>query len=533
MTMQHESRQPTKEPSPDAAASKNRRAPLDWLARHKKLCLSIGAGLIALAVGAAVCIPLWEGRTVPIAAEDSSAAEPADSTVSPEASRIESIPAESLSASLPQETSTAPANSFVLSSAAKAPGASPPVSSQGPVRPTLPLPDAEPLFAAPEERLTDLTMMEDNTIDSIICYLDGWIYFWESGKGGLVARMRPDGSERETLCGNVGYVCPVEDQGIIYYTPKKYVDEEWTQGDIRTLNLTDRSQTTLPTPTGVNRIWVHDGWILYRCDSTRTNTDGPLYAMRTDGSDLVRLADRCSRVVFNDSWAVIGEPEESGMLFCHTMTCFCFQNKTKQVFQLDGTQPTPCLIQGEELYFTMMYQTDIEFRNHPCYNASLYRLHLGDFTMEKLAEYEGVNSIYGLTPSTGCGRTAPKTPTSASTACRSGGAFKGICCISPPLMKTITWFCAACRWTGNTTKPCIAAVRTAKSSTFFSSTENRTCFFIPGRDRMESWRLMLFDSGTLQLQRTFCRSCGVRWILETCGGGGRHIASHDKGRKSQ
>ena len=243
--------------------------------------------------------------------------------------------------------------------------------------------------------------MEDNTIDSIICYLDGWIYFWESGKGGLVARMRPDGSERETLCGNVGYVCPVEDQGIIYYTPKKYVDEEWTQGDIRTLNLTDRSQTTLPTPTGVNRIWVHDGWILYRCDSTRTNTDGPLYAMRTDGSDLVRLADRCSRVVFNDSWAVIGEPEESGMLFCHTMTCFCFQDKTKQVFQLDGTQPTPCLIQGEELYFTMMYQTDIEFRNHPCYNASLYRLHLGDFTMEKLAEYEGVNSIYGLTAQDG------------------------------------------------------------------------------------------------------------------------------------
>lgn len=399
--MQHESRQPTKEPSPDAAASKDRRAPLDWLARHKKLCLSIGAGLIALAVGAAVCIPLWEGRTVPIAAEASSAAEPADSTVSPEASRIESIPAESLSASLPQETSAAPANSFVLSSAAKAPGASPPVSSQGPVCPTLPLPDAEPLFAAPEERLTDLTMMEDNTIDSIICYLDGWIYFWESGKGGLVARMRPDGSERETLCGNVGYVCPVEDQGIIYYTPKKYVDEEWTQGDIRTLNLTDRSQTTLPTPTGVNRIWVHDGWILYRCDSTRTNTDGPLYAMRTDGSDLVRLADRCSRVVFNDSWAVIGEPEESGMLFCHTMTCFRFQDKTKQVFQLDGTQPTPCLIQGEELYFTMMYQTDIEFRNHPCYNASLYRLHLGDFTMEKLAEYEGVNSIYGLTAQDG------------------------------------------------------------------------------------------------------------------------------------
>lgn len=392
----------TKASDPVMDAANGKHAPRERLTKYRKLWILISAGLLALAVALVGMILALKSRPPPLYAGVSSmpAAESeliADQTA--EEPSLESAPAatpdESVPLSEPQASSAAPISSASSTQSVQASSLPPAVSSKGPALPSFPLPDSEPLVTTPVDALGDIAVLADRSLSDFFSYADGWIYTRDPDLGSSIIRMRPDGSDRQTLCAYTSYVTPVVDQGYLYYVLSKYIGEQqWTPCGIKVLNPNDLSQTSIPTPADVNALWVHDGWILYRCDAKKNSPEGPLYAMRTDGSGCVRIADRCNYVVFNDSWVFIGEREEDSSRL--RMTCYRFQDNTKQILNLDGLAVMPRLIDSEYVYFIIAYQTDIVFNKHAQPNSCLYRLRLDNFTMEKIAEYEGVNYIYNL-----------------------------------------------------------------------------------------------------------------------------------------
>ena len=388
---------------PDMDGPGGNPAALELLVKYRKLWIFLAAGLLALAIAIVGIILAFRSRPASPYADASSQPTAGSEFITDPAAQdspAESPPAltpdkeEGVAPTEPQASSMSPTSPASSAQSVQVSSLPPAVSSRAPALPSFPLPDSEPLVTMPEDALDDIAIVHDTSLSRFIFYTDGWIYAQDNNPTGSIVRMRPDGSDRQSLCADTLAIQPIVDEGDLYHVTSEYIGEERTACGIEVLNLHDLSRASFSTPPEVNALWVHDGWILYRCNEQKNSPEGPLYAMRTDGSGCVKIADRCHTVVFNDSWAFIGEHEGDSSKI--RIACYCFHDNAKQILNLEGISAIPRLIDREYVYFTIAYDTGIIFNNHMQPNFCLYRMGLDDFTMEKIAEYEGANAIYNL-----------------------------------------------------------------------------------------------------------------------------------------
>lgn len=361
--------------------------------KRKAFWLILGAGIL-LVILAVICVFLiFNNRTDFTPVNVSSILESQASQT--ESSVFEPTSSESLVSSKPAMSSSVSSTPPVSSTASvvAAPSFPPPANTSSVVsqESAFPLPDTEPLVKTPVDAFTEFPMFDSSDVEGFIACIDNWLYFRSSDS--RLCRMRLDGSERQDIADHISFIHPVEKDGFIYYVKDEYTDGAYTQQGIGMINLSDLSQTYLDTSPDVNTLQIENGWIFYICDRSQTRTDGSLYAMRTDGSHHQKVSDQCVSFVQDGTRVFFTEGDssvEKQMLYCN------LDKGTRYTLRLEGIDPTPCLIEGGYLYFTMEHKTDIEFNGRKCFNTSLYRLKLEDFTMKKIVEYQGVNSIYDL-----------------------------------------------------------------------------------------------------------------------------------------
>lgn len=155
---------------------------------------------------------------------------------------------------------------------------------------------------------TDGTQSKKISNDSVhtFSYSNGWFYFADFM--GPINKMRIDGSDKEVLTASSGVVRLIVNGDWIYYL-------EDSPGNVYKIK-TDGSEKTLLFKDKAYDIAINGDWIYFSNSSAMYANGnmhlfvngGPIYKMKLDGSEMIKINDRMSRITgITDEWVYINE----------------------------------------------------------------------------------------------------------------------------------------------------------------------------------------------------------------------------------